>query len=397
MNLNKKRFFYAVIGVFIFFSVPVVILWKKIDRISKMERFIARRQNSEILNLKSVSASLSQIRLDIDKKRIELPDRLKNIKCAGQLGIVKKVRTIDLDPIFAPYNPSIIENDEGGYHLFFRYDVSKNLWQQFPFYSYIGYAELNSDFSSKKIVEKLNTKSLFSEDPRVVKVGKDFFVSWNDTMGSKAYSRTIHIGKWNAKNCKLEYVTNLDQNIKPIEKNWVPFERSEKDGPHLSFVYGIQPHKILDVPSPKENDVSHLINKTGRALNDLEWPRVWGSLCGGATARLVDNEYISFFHSYFKEDNGGIWYVMGAYTFEAKAPYNITSITPYPITFQGIYESPFINTADSSKHTIYPSGIALEKKGKKQLLHVSCGENDCAVKVITIDYEKLREHMVSVK
>ncbi len=326
-----------------------------------------------------------------------MPDRLANVTCAQQLGIVKKVRTIDLDPIFAPYNPSIIENEEGGYHIFFRYDVPKDSWKLHPFYSYIGYAELDSEFAPKKITEKLNTNSLYSEDPRIVKVGKDFFLSWNDKiLKSKVYSRTIHTGKWNPKNYKLDYITNLDQHIKPVEKNWVPFERWEKNEPYLGFVYGIQPHKILSVPSPKENQVDHLISKGDSALNDLEWTKLWGSLCGGTTARLVDNEYISFFHSYFKEDEK-IWYVMGAYTFQAEAPYKITSITPYPVMFEGIYESPFVNTADASKHTIYPSGIALEKKGKKQLLHVSCGENDCAVKIITIDYEKLRKHMVPVK
>jgi hypothetical protein len=46
---------------------------------------------------------------------------------------------------------------------------------------------------------------------------------------------------------------------------------------------------------------------------------------------------------------------------------------------------------------IFPAGVAVEKRDNKHILHVSCGENDCAIKVVTIDYEKLREHMSQVK
>lgn len=87
----------------------------------------------------------------------------------------------------------------------------------------------------------------------------------------------------------------------------------------------------------------------------------------------------------------------GAYTFERNAPHKITAITPYPIVFPGIYDSKLINTADASKRVIYPAGIAIEKKGKNHLLHVSCGENDCAVKVVTIDYNRLRKNMTSIQ
>jgi predicted GH43/DUF377 family glycosyl hydrolase len=84
---------------------------------------------------------------------------------------------------------------------------------------------------------------------------------------------------------------------------------------------------------------------------------------------------------------------MGAYTFEKTAPHKITSITPHPILFPGIYDSKFLNTADTSKRVIYPAGIAIEKKGENYLLHVSCGENDSAIKIVTIDYNRLKNNM----
>jgi predicted GH43/DUF377 family glycosyl hydrolase len=262
-----------------------------------------------------------------------------------------------------------------------------------PFYSYIGYADLDENFQTRKVIDKLDTGSLFSEDPRIVKVGKDLFLSWNDKLNSKIYCRTIHSGKWDPKSFKFDYITNLDQHIRIVEKNWVPFERWEKNTPHLSFVYAVQPHKILDVPHPEKNEVTHLVSKDNAALSKLAWNRQWGGIGGGTTARLVNGEYISFFHGSFREYDGIIWYIMGAYTFEGTPPYRIKSITRCPILFPGIYESEFLNTADASKRIIYPAGIAVETQGKKTLLHVSCGENDSAIKIVTIDYQKLRESM----
>ncbi len=88
---------------------------------------------------------------------------------------------------------------------------------------------------------------------------------------------------------------------------------------------------------------------------------------------------------------------MGAYTFEAEPPYAITSITPYPILFKGIYSSEYLNTADVNKYCIFPAGLAIEKTSSKTLLHVSCGENDSHIKIVTFDYEKLKKSMTPVK
>jgi len=396
MSMNKKTVI-LLTGLTLLLLTPTVFLWNKVNHIANNEKYLAKGHTAEMLALKSITHSLHQLMLYFGKNTVILPEKLARVSCAQQLGIVKQVQTISLDTQFPAYNPSIIENEEGtGYHLFFRYDKPKEQWKPLPFYSYIGYADLDSSFQPINTIDKVNTGSHFSEDPRVVKVGKELFLSWNDKIRSKVECRTIHSGKWNPAKKKLEYVTNLDQHIRTVEKNWVPFERWEQNKPLLSFVYAMLPHKIIDVPSPKKNEVTHLICNGNEALTKLPWMHEWGSLSGGTTARLIEGEYISFFHSCFQDDRGMRWYVMGAYAFERNPPHKITAMTPYPILFPGIYDSKLLNSADASKRVIYPAGIAVEKKGKNHLLHVSCGENDCAIKIVTIDYNRLRKNMANL-
>lgn len=384
----------------LFFSTLTIflsILWHKVDKISKVEKAIAKRQNTEMFALSNISNSLNQIILELGKSAITLPEKLSSVTCSQQMGIVTSVQTIRLPTEFPAYNPSILENGENGYHLFFRYDKPIEAWNSSSFHSYIGYAELNADFSHTKLIEKVDTNSKYSEDPRALKVGNSIFLSWNDLLDSDLYTRTIHSAEWNSKKEKLSYITNLDQHIRLVEKNWIPFERSVKKEKRLGFVYGIQPHKILDIPNPQKNEIVHLCSEGDSALTKLKWKELWGSLSGGTPARLVDDEYISFFHSSFKEEEGLMWYVMGAYTFEKEFPHKIKSITPFPILFPGIYQSPLKNTADPSKRVIYPAGLAIEKRNDKTFLHVSCGENDSSMKIVTIDFDKLKKNMVSVK
>lgn len=135
MELSGKRLWWLAGGALVLIGIPTAILWHKVDRIARMERFIAKGQKSEVLTLKSVTASLDKVAEFLGKKGVVLPGRLASIPSAEQLGIVKKTRTIDLDPILGACNGSIIETGSGGYHMVFRYDVSKELWKAHPFYS----------------------------------------------------------------------------------------------------------------------------------------------------------------------------------------------------------------------------------------------------------------------
>ncbi len=398
--MNSSKFKISTISLFFIIFIVIgglsAIFFREMEYVTKLGKTIARRQKSEALVMDQVNSALAEFMKTVGKGLILYPSQLNNVICAEQLGVVKEVKKINMPSVLAPYNASIIEKEGGGYYLFFRHDESRNAWKMPSFYSYIGYAELSPDFSVLNVTNKVDTGSRFSEDPRIVKVGKSLYLSWNDAIDEDNYARSIHVGEWNPKTSKLEYITNLQQYIAPVEKNWVPFERKEKEDYSLGFVYGIYPHKIIGFANPERNEVIHPQYEGYNALHDLHWVKQWGIIRGGTPARLVGKEYISFFHSSFKE-GGKIWYVMGAYTFEAKAPYKITSVTPCPLLFPGIYTSEILNTADATKHCIFPAGLAIEEKQGDILLHVSCGENDSAIKIVTIDYKKLREMMVSVK
>lgn len=374
-----------------------LIFYRQMHHIAKLEKTIAKRQGADRVMMDQMVTTLDEMMKSVGKKLTIFPLELKNVPCSWQMGVVEDIRCLEMDSVFAPYNASIFEKEGGGYDLFFRYDEPKELWKRGSFYSHIGYAELDNNFQVTKLVKKVDTGSNYSEDPRIVKVGKSYFLSWNDLVDESKKARSIHVGEWNPKKCKLEYVTDLQQCIKPIEKNWIPFERTVEGKPSLAFVYGIYPHKILGLQNPKYNEMSHIMRKGYTALANINWSGLWGPLSGGTTARLVGKEYISFFHSAFKDADKKMWYVMGAYTFSASFPYQVTSITPYPILFPGIYTSDIRNTADPGKNCIFPAGVAVEKKDGRTFLHVSCGENDSSIKIVTIDYEKLRKMMISVE
>ena len=38
---------------------------------------------------------------------------------------------------------------------------------------------------------------------------------------------------------------------------------------------------------------------------------------------------LGFFHSWFKDEKELVWYVMGAYTFDAHFPFSLTGISKY--------------------------------------------------------------------
>ena len=124
---------------------------------------------------------------------------------------------------------------------------------------------------------------------------------------------------------------------------------------------------------------------------------LWGGLRGGTPAQKVGDEYLAFFHSSFRDRNGIIWYCMGAYTFEDQPPFRITKISNYPILFEGIYGTPPMNTADPMKRVIFPSGFVVEERNGKEVIHLSCGENDASVKIITLDKNTLLRGMKKIQ
>ena len=322
---------------------------------------------------------LSELNLNIEQQFgcQQLPHVLARLPKADEQGIVLSVKKIAISSAVIPYNASLIAHN-GGYQLFFRYDIPIAGRSKAPFHSYIGYAKLNNQFDlSDPQLHVVDTESNFSEDPRVIQHGDRRFLVFNDVIPMEKRPRSIWMGELNQEYKIVHSVSPLKTNPSRTEKNWSPFFY-EGD---LHFIYSINPHQVLKYPSMAPVNLG-----SESMLSDCDWPtNMWGTLRGGTPAQLVDGEYLAFFHSAFSDRKGLDWYVMGAYTFEATPPFRITRISPYPILFKGIYDSPHLNTSNPRIRVLYPAGFVTDN----ERIHVSCGENDSAVKILTLDKNAL--------
>lgn len=331
--------------------------------------------------------------------RVTIPSYIQNIPLANNTGLVVSSKKVKIRGVDAPYNASIIKKaGSQNYLLFFRYDVMDDR-SVHGYFTYIGCAELDKNFNQTEDEFKIiDTSSSYSEDPRVVFIGDELFLTYNDFMQDNKKGRAIYIANLDKKSLKVKYKTNLDMHLQPIEKNWIPFEYVGKNGkPTLHFEYYLNPHKIIKLDDPSVNNITHLTFPNISTYQHLYWPYEWGVLRGGTSVKKVDGKYLGFFHSSFIVENKFSWYIMGAYTFDSKPPFNMTSISHYPILFDGIYDSPIMNTASPSKRVIFPCGFVVENRDGRDLIHISCGENDCAVKIVTLDKEKLFASMKKLK
>lgn len=296
------------------------------------------------------------------------PKLLRNVSKADKIGIVKDVKEIKIKNVKNPLNASIEEYLDN-YILAFRINEKKS--------SYIGISFLDKNFEEIGNFKKIDVETNSAEDPRIFKFKNDYFLLYNDTLPIKHFSRAMHLAKINLNTFNIDYKTVLDQHIKTVEKNWVPILSQNE----LLFGYKLKPHKIMQLDDLKKNSLKHLIFPNAY-FSRLFWK--WGTPRGGSPAKLIDNQYLAFFHSYFGGKKNRC-YVMGAYTFEAHEPYKITKISKFPIIF------------GSQKTKVYfPTGFVIKKENQKDIIYLSYGENDCSSKIVIIDKEKLFENMKDV-
>ncbi len=329
-----------------------------------------------------------------------LPNQIKNVMFADKYGLVLDSKIIKIRYVPNPYNPSIIKAENGNYKLFFRYDIPKEYPLEnpnLPLATNIGIVELDHKFNQIKPFKKIDTGSIYSEDPRVVLSKGRIFLSYNDIQPIRTYSRSIRLAELDPISMDVKYITNLDQHLQPVEKNWVPFVTDDERGYGLHFIYQMNPHKILKVNDTTKNDMTHLIFENSPSVLANLWPKKWGKPRGGTPPVLIDGEYLTFFHSCFTDEKTNTnWYVVGAYTFEAEAPFRITSISKEPILFNDIYSAKHGIGTNESLYCLFPSGVVAETKKNKNLLHVTCGENDSETRVVTMDRDILLEGMLPI-
>ena len=326
---------------------------------------------------------------------VAVPAKLANIPFGEESGIVIGVKTVDIRNVTAPYNPTIVKS-ASGCDLFFRYDVISSNIRYMPYCSRIGGVHLDDQFQQgKEEFTRIDLGTEYAEDPRILNVGDQLFLFYNQLDQENFKCRFMSVASIDPNSYKVNYSTALDPNLQWTEKNWNPFEYiGEDQKAHLLLEYRLSPHKLFEIPNPKVNQMINVTLPSKAAYTSMLWSGKWGEMRGGAPAQKIGDEYLGFFHSFFIDESTNLaWYVMGAYTFESEAPFQITGVSSQPILFKGIYETPITNTASMEKRVIFPSGYVIEKQGDKELIQLACGENDCSVKIVTIDKDKLIQGM----
>ena len=342
-----------------------------------LRRSIHKAQDKSALMRTKMDRILHELNLSFETayQNRKLPLPLLHVPLADESGIVTAVKTVKLPSAKNAYNASIVK-DGSGYLLFFRYDHPNSLGKGFPHFANIGCIGLGTDFTTLDIQHtQIDTDSEFSEDARVFENGGKHYLLFNDLIHNSKDSRGMCIAPIDLRKRNLRKVTSLNLNLSKIEKNWTPFSYDAQ----IHFLYSIYPQKIYSLPHLEKNDLISIDS----VFSDPQWPKMWGPLRGGTPAILTDGQYLAFFHSSFEDCNGVLWYIMGAYTFEPIPPFRISAISPHPILYKGIYGTDHLPMANPKVRSIYPTGFVLDHDA--DLIHLSCGENDSAIKIITMD------------
>lgn len=312
-----------------------------------------------------------------------------------QQRIVTSTKKIHIPDYPKAYNPSILKFQDG-YMLTFRYQP--NIHTQW-WVSYIGVVLLDKTFEPISQPQLLDTRfndkrtHSQSEDARIFSANGKLYVIYNDNMELENPNtwerRDIYLAELSYVNgdfvvsdpVKLVYPEKY-RHI-PWQKNWVPFDWNGT----LFLSYTINPHEVI---CPDISTGSCV--KCYETQKSIHWPL--GPIRGGTPALLVDGEYLAFFHSGIYHpsacsDNRPLWhYYMGAYTFAAEPPFEVTKISHTPIEAPGFYTN-----SNCIKRVIYPTGFIAD--GSK--IYLAYGKDDQEICIATIDLIELKKSMASVK
>lgn len=293
------------------------------------------------------------------------------------------------------YNASIIDNDKGGYFLFYRHDI---LLPHHVLKTSIDVVELDENFEISGVPVSLTKGLKNPEDPRVFKNGNKICCVFNDLIESnnKKNKRGMFFADFDSTLFEFTNIKRMNYTHNEIEKNWSPFSDLSNEDLY-KYIYEIVPPEFININKKEDKVYFQKPNyESYRVLNE-KWVPFFGRPRGGAPVISInDKEYLNLFHSSIKDELTGIyWYFMGAYTFEKNFPYNLTSYTALPVFFSGAYSSPMKNPIAKNKRVLYPAGVVKGIKDGRQVLHISCGENDAAIKIVTIDLEDLINWMKS--
>jgi predicted GH43/DUF377 family glycosyl hydrolase len=306
--------------------------------------------------------------------------------------LVIATKRIELPPFYGAFNPSIIKREDG-FLLSFRY-CPDPVWQSEI--SYIGIVLLNESLDPITRPELLNTRSKNSktrsqsEDARLFSYNGRVFLIYNDNIDVSASweRRDMFIAELYDEKGSFSLSTPMrliykeKYNAQLWQKNWVPFEWNRT----LFISYVLNPHEVLYLNLKNgECYLSHLTSPP------IHWE--FGTLRGSTPPLLIDGEYLAFFHSGTitalpsAPDETMWYYFMGAYTFSAAPPFEITRMTPSPIMHDSFYTK-----TDYYKKVVFPGGFV----DAGSSFYVAYGKDDREIWIATIDKSALKKALVPI-
>lgn len=237
-----------------------------------------------------------------------------------------------------------------------------------------------------KVVFPRSLAEQHHEDPRVVKMGNNYFVSATTFQVNKQRNGWTgahqQIGRVND-NWAVDYLADPiygKNGGSPLmntgnEKNWLWFEHDGK--PHLFYTTGWRENKTVVVQFREnlvEPEVEYVSGNEKCIWNSGE-PR------GGTPPVRVGDEYFTFFHSSTAWTAKKNRYHMGALAFRAKPPFEITRMSSIPI----LSGSKNDEWHDGLPLVVFPCGAVLEG----EIWTVTMGVNDCCSAWIKIPHRDL--------
>lgn len=312
----------------------------------------------------------------------------------GKESVVLATKRISIDGYPKANNPSMIRTNDGILMIFRNIPNPDKR----PFVSETGALWLNEALEPISAPQLLITRKIGditpqqSEDARLFLWDNQVYIVYNDNVDvvnpSEWDRRDIFIAKLNYTNGRFQ----LDAPIKLVhetdyekikwQKNWLPFDWEGS----LFLGYSINPQEILT-----PNLETGVCSSDFKTKGDMKWH--WGKLRGGTPPQLQGDHYLAFFHSplpFVSETTQGrqlMHYFMGAYTFSAEPPFQVTSISPYPIAAEGFYTASPLGI-----RCVYPGGFITDSS----YIYVCYGKDDHEVWVAILDKEKLYSSLVPV-
>ncbi len=304
---------------------------------------------------------------------------------------VLETKQILIDEFPHAFNPSIVRWD-GRFLLSFRNLPPQECKMKFNSDLYLVW--LDEEFNPVSKPQLLNIRLCNqrvpsrAEDARLVFIGKRLHIIYSDNAdekvtagGFRMYSAELdHFGDYIVLQNQEKMSDWAGHQPERREKNWVPFDYKGD----LFLAYNVAPHYILrPIFGTEQCDLM--------AHTEVEHNWKWGSIRGGTPALKIEDEYLSFFHSQIKmssvhsKGKEMLHYFMGAYTFSAQEPFEITKISPEPIRGKHFYHGKEYERYWGSVRVVFPCGLMMDD----HYIWVTYGRQDHELWIAKLDKKRL--------